>query len=347
MSLKQISAFAIILLLTAAPVHAAKAFNQFQAAEQIADSIVEVIGDTKEVFVREFRGVGESHVGLSQLIGTALTDKHKVSIERGSVTEIEGRLFRFPTDDSKPLEGYTIRVTVLTATGERKFSLDVENQEEAEEKVEPPGEFTAPPNDPKGSDPEPGIALDGTIIRPSANSPYGVEVVVEKGSDYVALQPELKKGRVSVNVRKGDIVALRLHNMSGFEAATSVLVDGLSRYALAEDPQRRGGLDLVGNGTPRTIKGYFCDGENVDSFQIGSYSKSVAAKHLPDASSAGTFTIAFRAAWEKGQDPPPNEPVVTKAPPGVVQGPKRHDPTVEVEREIGGLRAVVKIFYGM
>ena len=338
--------FALIFLTAVSSSQAKTAFNQFHAAEQIANSISEVIGDTKEVFVREFRGVGESHVGLSQLIGQSLSDDHKVTIERGSATEIEGRLFRFPNDDRKPLEGYTIRVTVLTATGERKFSLDVENQEEAQLMVESPGEFTAPPSDPIGSKPEPGIALSGTIIRPSASSPYGVEVVVEKGDGHVAVQPELSKGRVSVNLRKGDIVALRLHNTSGFEAATSLLVDGLSRYALADKADDRGGLDLVENGTPRTITGFFRDGQSVDSFQIGSYSDSVAAKRLPQASSAGTFTIAFRAAWKKGENPPPNEPPALKSLPGVAQGPKRSDPTVNVEREVGGLRAVVKIFYG-
>jgi len=85
----------------------------------------------------------------------------------------------------------------------------------------------------------------------------------------------------------------------------------------------------------------------VDAFQIGEYSKSVAAKTLPNPSDIGTVTVTFAAAWERGQKPPPNEPPVAKSVRslGTIQGPKRADPTVTVDRIIGGLRAVVKVRY--
>ena len=81
------------------------AFNQFHAADQVAARVADVIGDTREVFVREFRGVGESHVGLALLIGESLSKNHKVDIRRGTAVEVEGRLKRFPLDDREPLEG--------------------------------------------------------------------------------------------------------------------------------------------------------------------------------------------------------------------------------------------------
>lgn len=353
---KQIMLALVLLNLWSVNVSAAEpkaALNQFDAAKQVAALVVDVVGDTREVFVREFRGVGESHVGLARLIGESLQNNHKVEIRRGAAVEVEGRLKRFPLDDRQALQGYTISVTVTLATGDRRFSIDVENSDEAKVNVEPPGEFVAPPSRPVGTAPEKsGLIVDGTIVRPSSTSPYGVEVVVERGSKYVPVKPKAARGQITVDVRQGDIVALRLHNRAQiadtdtkFEAAVAVLVDGLSRFALADDPTRRGGLDLVSQDDTRLIKGYFRDDREVDSFRIGEYSKSPAVRLLPEPSAAGTFTVSFRAAWKKGTPPPANEPSKTKNPPGVEQGPKRYDPTISVERDIGAVRAVIKIFY--
>ena len=174
---------------------------------------------------------------------------------------------------------------------------------------------------------------------------HTLQVRADSAVSYESLKPTVDGKTVGVKVRKGDIIAVRLHNGSKFEAAASVLVDGLTRFALADNPAQHGGLDLVVPGQQRDIKGYFRDGSSVDAFRVGEYSKSVAAQKLPSASESGTFTIAFRAAWKKGDRTPPNEPPQTKAV-GIEAGPKREDPTETVEREIGGVRAVVKVFYG-
>ncbi|MFM9960878.1 MAG: hypothetical protein ACKV2Q_06600 [Planctomycetaceae bacterium] len=323
----------------------ARALNQQQAATKVAERVRQIAAGTTEIFIREFRGVGENNVGLSRMIGEALT-KSGVTVRRGAAVEVEGRVLRLPADDSQPLQGFTIRSTIVLADGSpRNFSIDVLNAEEGQIATGTTGETAAPPDDPQGSPPEAALTVVDGVIRPSRNSPYGVELLVERGSNYESLRPVVVGKTVSVKVRKGDIVAVRLHNSSQFEAAAAVHVDGLTRFALADSPDRRGGLDLVGPKQKRDIKGYYRDDRSVDAFRIGEYSKSVAAQHLPTASESGTFTIAFRAAWKPGDPLPPNEPPQTKSV-GIEAGPKREDPTELVQREIGGVRAVVKVFYG-
>ncbi|MEM7473671.1 MAG: hypothetical protein AAF483_01635 [Planctomycetota bacterium] len=325
----------------------APTLNQADAAKQLADKVASVIGNSREVFVREFRGFGDNHIGLAKLVGDALSSSHRVTIRRGAEVEVEGRLYRFPKDASEPLEGYTISATVALPQGERRFELDVENRDEGHIVVGKSGEKIAPPNQGHGSLPSKEAPfLDGHVIRPSKASPYGVEFLKEKHGRYEVLEPILQKGTVSIRVHKGDLIACRLHNASGVDAAANVLVDGLSRFALSDDPQRKGSLDLVPNAKSRTIKGYFRNTKHVDAFCVGEYSKSVAAKLLPEGQDHGTFTVAFRAAWEEGKPIPPNEKKFETRKLGIEQGPQRDDRTRQVHRNIGAIRAIVKVFYG-
>ena len=322
-------------------------FNQSEAAKQLADKVASVLGTHREVYVGEFRGFSEHHVGLSKLVGDALASNHNIEIRRGADVEVDGRLFRFPKNDKQPLEGFTISATVLLPNGERRFSFDVENRDEGHIATGKSGEKIAPPNKTHGSlASNDGPFLDGHVVRPSKTSPFGVEFLRETRGHYEPLTPHLDGLNISLQVRKGDLIACRLHNTSGFEAAANVLVDGLSRFALASDPARKGCVDLVAHGKPRTIIGYFRDTQRVDAFRIGEYSKSVAAELMPEATERGTFTIAFRAAWESGKQPPPNERGFTGRSVGIELGPQREDRTRQVQRNIGGVRAIVKVFYG-
>jgi len=322
-----------------------RTLNQRDAAQKIAQRVVQISGSGSPVFIREFRGLGESNVGLSKLVGEELI-KLNIKVERGASVEVEGRITRLPTDDSLPLIGFTMNCAVVLPKGERKFSVDVLNRDEGHIASGKTGQTSPPPDLPPGESLKPGPVIDGTIIHAAAGSPYGVEILVERlAGAYDVLTPSVSGSSIRVKVRKGDILAIRLHNGSSFEAAASVLVDGLSRFDLADDPDRRGGLDLVAPGGQREIIGYFRNAEGVDAFLVGEYSKSPAAKLLPEPSAAGTFTIAFHAAWKPGDPPPPHEPPRTKSI-GINQGPPRKDPTEVVKREIGGVRAIVKVFYG-
>ncbi|MCA8989300.1 MAG: hypothetical protein KDA78_16750, partial [Planctomycetaceae bacterium] len=182
------------------------------------------------------------------------------------------------------------------------------------------------------------------IIRPAPDSPYGVEFLFLQDGKFIPVPLVMKNNQITASVKKGDLVAVKLYNSSGYEAAADVLVDGLSRFITASSEENRNCLDLIENDKPRLITGWYKDNQSVDSFRVGSYSRSVGFQFDADPGSAGTFTIAFRSAWKEGAQPPPNEPPKTRGP-GIERGPERLDPTVNVKRETGRVRAIVKIYY--
>lgn len=322
------------------------AFNQFDAAAKIAGLVQKIAPDQKQIFVREFRGTGSSHVGLSKLVGDEL-GKAGYTIKPGARTEVEGRLKRLPRALDKPLIGFTADCNIVFPDGkERGFVVNVENSDEGHTITGKTGEVAPPPDAGPDALPQTFPVIKGARIFPSPRSPYSIEVLVETAPDrYKELIPTLDEGTIHVDLNKGDIYAVRLYNTSDYEAAVTVSIDGLSRFALSDDENRRNGRDLVSTEKPRLVKGYFRDDKVVDSFQVGEYSKSVAAKVLPAGKDVGLITVTFAAAWNKGDPEPDDEPVAKSFPVGTVRGPERKDPTVRVQREIGKVRAVIKVRY--
>lgn len=341
----------LIALLALAPVAAAadelQAFNSFDAAKKVADILMQIAPDQQRFFVREFRGIASNNIGLSKLIGDQLTKAGK-TVESGAPVELEGRLLRLPRDESKDLTGFTIQGSVFLSGGAtRRFSVNVMNRDDGLSTVGDTGEASPPPTAEPGTPPVVQPTIAGTEVRPSPDNPYGVEILAETApGQFVPLTPRLDGEVMKVDLRIGTIYAVRVHNRTDFEAAVEVLIDGLSRFALSDDPSFSNGRDIIAPRGQRIISGYYRDSQLVDAFQIGEHSKSVAALTLPNPKDIGTVTVTFAAAWKRGEKPPPNEPDVPKdVPIGTVRGPQRVDPTVRVERDIGAIRAVVKVRY--
>ncbi|MCA9075917.1 MAG: hypothetical protein KDA93_12840 [Planctomycetaceae bacterium] len=341
-------AFVTLLASMTAKADETTAFNRFDAARKVAQIVMQIAPNERSFFVREFRAPSSNNVGLSKLIGEQLT-KENLTVGPGGSTEVEGRLHRLPRDLSKPLTGFSIQGAVFLSNGnERRFTVNVNNRDDGHSAVTDTGETSPSPDTTPG-----GIAVSdptivGTELRPSPSSPYGVEILVESASGQLQPLTPFKDGNlIKVSLKQGDIYAVRVHNRSSFEAAADVLIDGLGRFSLADDVDQRDNRDIILPGSQRTVPGYYRTTELVDSFQIGEYSKSVAAQVLPNPTDVGTVTVTFAAAWKIGENPPPNEPPVAKSlpPVGTVAGPPRKDPTVKVERNIGGIRAVVKLRY--
>lgn len=346
--------------------------NLDAAVEQLVPRLKTLLGNAREVSVREFVGTGFSDVGVTKRLADALRQELKSSQfvpKAGVFPEIRGEIYRLPRNPEQPLVGYELEVAVLQPPAGSKVKLNIEvlNRDEAAQKVGGTGEVLAPPAKDRG---QPftrpiirTVSADGEQsfrVAPSPLTPYAVELLREVSEGkYVSLEPtelreqqgraerdtfEPSQGVVTYELKPGDIYAVRLFNDSGFDAVCRVSIDGVYRFELADDPEdRQSAGDLVRPKTPRTISGYFRDGATVDAFQVGEYSMSVAAQLLPHPDDVGTVTVSFAAAWEPGADRPPGEPKEDQA--ATVQGPKRFDGTTPVSREVGAVRAVVKLRY--
>jgi hypothetical protein len=325
-----------------------QAFNMFDGAKKVVEILMTIAPSENAFSVREFRGLSSSNLGLSKLVADRLTQAGR-SVSPDALTELTGELHRLPQDESQPLTGFNILGSVRLSNGStRRFSVDVMNRDDAHSTVTDTGETSRPPDlqRPGGAQSLPTIV--GTEIRPSPESPYGVEILVEAGpGQYRPLTPRSDGSLIRVDLRAGDIYAVRLHNRTDFDAAVEVLIDGLGRFTFADDPVQSNGRDLVRPRSDRTITGYYRDAQVVDSFQVGEHSKSLAAQSLSKSIEIGCVTCTFAAAWKPGDPVPPFEPDVAKsaAPLGTAKGPPRRDPTERVERLIGSIRAVVKVRY--
>lgn len=319
------------------------ALNVADAVRQLAPKLANQVEGKREAFVRAFRGRGFSDVGLSKVIGDALAKNHGFSIFRDAPNEIEGRLVRIPKDSSQPLVGFEIKAAVVDEDGNSRGVevIVVRDADGGADVVEGTSEIAPPPGSPPNRKPQ---RFHPTIIRPKPGSLYGVELLRETSSDdYEEVSPvRNESGKIDYDLKHGDIYAVRIYNDSTYDAACAVLIDGLSRFAMTNDPATLNCLDLVQPGVPRIIKGYYRDDETVDAFQVGEYSKSVAARLLPESTDVGTIKVTFSAAWLNDKDKPADEKLRPEA---TIQGPPRNDPTINVQRHIGFKRAVVRLQY--
>jgi hypothetical protein len=359
------------------------------AAGEIAKRIRRVVGNQREVFVRPFRAPASSNVAIAKSVADALAELGLTN-RPGAPIEIEGRLSRIddefaPIDESSreefPVLSYRVTVTVVFPSGrDHRFSVDVQNGNEGTLFLGETGEKNPPPVDMDTLIARAGRSggkvtvakptIEGTKVLASPECPFAVEILVERGAGrYEARRPRMRNGLVFVDLNLNDIYAVKVYNRSQYEAVASVHIDGLSRFALSDDPRLRDNRDLIGGNAQRTISGYYRSQRSVDAFQVGRYSESLAARMMADPADIGVIAVQFFAAWREGEQPPPFEretvrmveriyeyegkrvkryvPVMSTREIATKPGPARVDRTRSVKRNIGKLRALIKVRYAL
>lgn len=315
-----------------------------KAAKHVAKEL-ELAGE-RSIHVRAFHVQGGSDRAIAQQFNAALQELG-VAADQGAKNDLSGI---FVSDHSHPsvlVADCQLRIGSATP---QTFQLRVNSPEEVALVVRQGGEIAAAPSKPDGAKPDTSgmAAHQRSWIRPAATSPYRVEIcrVGQVGSEPQPIIPTFQNGLPRVRVRRGDRIAVRVHNDCDFEAAAEVLLDGISRFSLADNPADRTGLfDLIPKNSQRTVIGFYRDEKQAWPFVIGEQQDIPKELLLPPAVEEGVITVAFRAAWPEDQKtPPPNEPFdFVKG--RIVPGKPESDPTKNVVRQIGKLRATVKILY--
>lgn len=218
---------------------------------------------------------------------------------------------------------------------------------------------------------DPRVTLDGFAVRPSPQSPYGIELCVKKpggAEDYWLRQPRVEEGMAFVPIRRDEVYALNLVNHSPYDAAVRVTIDGLNIFSFSENKQYK--HFIVKAKSAKLIKGWHRTNALSEEFLVTRYGKSAAAETgVPEASpDLGTITATFARAWPEGNQPPPPRQPDPREPataPGDEQRPasepgaayKKAGPDAtgrgekvqanyrEVLRHVGPIRAVASIRY--
>jgi hypothetical protein len=330
--------------------------------ERLAVEIKGRLGDPREVYVDAFDGpvTGEKDVGIKVEVEAALRNLDvKIGPGKG-VGKVSGRMAA--AEDAGRLSGYQLKVT-LDHSGKKEpdtFEVTVKDVNDARGLVGDVGEFLPSPDVADRNVSRKAPQVEDKKVRAGPSSPYAVEIWV--ADDQGQFKPreiterKAKTGYFEVDLKVGESFYVQVYNESNFEACTNVYLDGVSRFFRLGDNKPVGDLVLGRGrggekGTP--IDGYVrkigpdgqaarflaCRFEEAVAHELG-----LSADKAPEI---GTISVTFAACWEKGKPKPENEqPPGQSAAGGIKEGKLIPAALQLVPREVGQVRATIKIHYG-
>jgi len=204
----------------------------------------------------------------------------------------------------------------------------------------------------------PRVHIKDSVIRTSADSPYGVEVLVKPSVTATAVPRKAEnkddKGLAFVGIERSEIYELRLYNDSPHEAAASVRIDGIDAFTFSDDrdPKTNRPLYHYYIIPPKScvdVKGWHKTNDpmrhdNVLSFLVTEYGKG-AASARGATGQIGVITVAFAASWENESQKPDDEKGARDARNETGFGPPQKQNLKGVKRHIGAVREVISVRY--
>jgi len=147
----------------------------------------------------------------------------------------------------------------------------------------------------------PSVHVDDSIIRPSASSPFGIEIQLKSGSRYSPMPLENDGRLAKVSLGEHDVYAIRIHNDSKKPIGVKLTIDGINVFAMSDNPSYHG-KDITMALCPCSksqIKGWYLSDKQSAEFQVAKFGETAAAT-LGAFENMGTVTARFFAATPKG-----------------------------------------------
>jgi hypothetical protein len=191
----------------------------------------------------------------------------------------------------------------------------------------------------------PPTSTDQGKTKPTAASPFSVEILVVKGNQLEKRPATLdQQKRANVDLHQGEEYVVRLHNTADFEAAVTLTIDGVDMFVDATDAPSNSRI-IVAPGKYADVPGWYINKTDTKAFQIGGYEQSVA-KRVGNSTGIGTITAAFRASWDPNGKRPDDEPAgAPKGGKATTQGRDLAKNYELVTRDLGDVRSVVSVRY--
>lgn len=347
-----------------APVRADEALRKELStiAQGIAES-VKALGH-QTVAVGEFTGPAQLATSSGPVITKTLTEelpKHGVEVKRVAPIGVKGE-FEDVKDKQTGLLAARIKGTVTDRAGQVLFTFSRgvfgENVIAALFGTTAKLPTDLPPAErnkelEKSLD-QPKVNIKGSQIS-APDSPYSIEIFAapKPGAQYTPRAATVQDGLAFVPLKRGEVFGIKLTNKSKFDAAVTLTIDGLNLYSFSDVKDPKTGrpkltVVVVGAGEEVFLRGWHRTNVVSEEFVITEYAKSASAE-LKSTAPTGVITATFAAAWPKDQPPPEDEP---KNPNGnarsadaVGRGAQFKQQFVEVQRDIGVVRATVSVRY--
>ena len=157
---------------------------------------------------------------------------------------------------------------------------------------------------------EPVTRLSGNQVR--TGGPFGIEIIVNNSGHHDSRKPRLdSKKRPFVDLNKKEEYFVRIHNHADFEAAVTLLIDGVNVFVNAkQEGMGPNSKFVIGAGKAADIPGWVITQDHSKAFEVSGYEGSVAEQHgkpqhNPDV---GSITAVFQASWSGDANRPSDEP---------------------------------------
>jgi hypothetical protein len=337
----------------------------------VAETIVKLLDEEKQqaVAILDFppdpRSGSNAGPGIQQCLTDELEAQRKGVVQTKANFVIKGHYTGVDLEDNLKRNLRVVKVTLNVLNRQDKSVLEkaviIDSNEDIARLLNVTGELPLNANREdlnrkiKEQIDDPKVFIEGTKIAPSLKSPYRVEVLVKGpgAKQSAARSPILKDGQAFVDINRGDIYEVRIHNLSEYDTAITLAIDGLDVYTFSEDRDAKGNSRfshyIIGARQVADILGWHKTiekgrSDNVISFLVTDYGKG-AASQKKAIGKVGVITVTFAAAWN-GDARPPDEPRSRNA--GGYEtgfGPPRKVDFQPVRRTIGNIREQVSVRY--
>jgi hypothetical protein len=224
-------------------------------------------------------------------------------------------------------------VAILGTTGD--LPLAPETRALEEERAEVINPETAPPT----------ITAVDSIIRPSPDSPFGIELLVQRGEELVPLPVVIEGGQASVDIKPTDLYVVRLINDSPLPfVGVTLTIDGVNMFAFSHNPGYRKLGKVVVAGKSGLIRGWHDSDEQSWAFQVQEFGPNLPAAQF-GSGSLGVITATFCAAFPPNQAPADEPPAEFAERGGTGFGPSVAQRYTPMRLEFGAIRSAISIRY--
>jgi hypothetical protein len=329
----------------------------------LAEPVKKLLEEEKQeaVAIGEFTGPAQLDSNAGPGLQQVLTEELKalkVDIRTKADLSVKGRYAKIEDRASPGLIAVKVTVQVLDRNDEEKSKFSALIRGSADIARLLGLTVSLPPHDEPGAGKarnqeldrraeKPQVHIAGARVSASAKSPYAVELLV-KAAPHGEAQPRaarLDDGQAFVDIQRGEIYEVRLHNNTAGEVAATLTIDGLDAFIFSDvrDPKtgrpRYSHYILKPNGSATVVGWHLRDQppDNYASFLVTEYGKGASARAVAKAQGArGVITVTFAPAFE-------GKPRSAADETGL--GPPRSVKVQPVQRTIGPVQEVVSIRY--